>query len=77
MVKTHHTASSVLFRGDVKIHHSRMAIGKVPSQFCEMFAKVTNWVTNPFKSFCERFGKVCGKREGIILFLKFVESSSG
>ena len=30
------------------------------SQFCETSANITNWVTDPFKRFCELLCKVCG-----------------
>ena len=29
-----------------------ICIGRGSSQFCEMSAKVTNWVTDPFRRFC-------------------------
>ena len=32
-------------------------IGRVQSLFCETPAKVTNWVTDPFKKLCELFVK--------------------
>ena len=45
------------------------AIGREPSQCCEMSVKVTNCVTDPFQWFCELFvkgfwlegGKRCGR----------------
>ena len=54
-------------RGDVKIPHSRMTktcsetlvtifellcTGTGPSEFCETSAKITNWLTDPLRWFC-------------------------
>ena len=40
--------------------------GRGPSQFCKMSAKVTIWVTDCFRWFCELLCKVCGQREEIL-----------
>ena len=34
--------------------------------FCEMSAKVTNWVSDPFNWFCELLREVWGQREEIL-----------
>ena len=31
---------------------SLIYIGRLPSRFCETSAKITNWVTDPFRLFC-------------------------
>ena len=41
-----------------------VSIGRGPSQFCETSSKITDWVTDPLRWFCNILGKVCGKRGG-------------
>ena len=38
--------------------------GRGPSQFCETSAKVTNWITDPFRWLCETFVKVLWLKGG-------------
>ena len=48
------------FLPSVEVSDYYDCIGRKQSEFCETFAKVTNWVTDPIRWLCELFQKACG-----------------